>query len=82
MESNVKLLLGSRVIALKSPLGKIKKYRLHMELKNAPQSCHLAWAMVKQADLKPEETIADTKGYWALIPQTASKNKTVVKYFV
>ena len=69
-------------MTLKLPLGKIKKYRLRMEAKNSPQACHLAWKMVPQPALTPEETIADTSGYWELTPHPANKNKTVVKYFV
>lgn len=69
-------------MTLKLPLGKIKKYRLRMEAKNGPQSCHLAWKMVLQPALTAEETIADTSGYWELTPHPANKSKTIVKYFV
>jgi hypothetical protein len=69
-------------MTLKLPLGKIKKYRLRMEGKSSAQSCHLGWKMVPQAELKPEETIADTTGYWELALHPENKNKTVVKYFV
>jgi hypothetical protein len=69
-------------MTLKLPLGKIKKYRLRMEAKNGAQACHLSWKMVPRPELTPEETIADTSGYWDLAPLASNKNKTVVKYFV
>ncbi|HAT30764.1 MAG TPA: hypothetical protein DCW29_07900 [Janthinobacterium sp.] len=68
-------------MTLKLPLGKIKRYRLRMEPKSGPQSCHLAWKMVPSEGLKADETIADTTGYWQLTP-APDKNKTVVTYFV
>lgn len=69
-------------MTLKLPMGKIKKYRLRMEPKNTPANCHLAWKMVPQPELKQEETIADTSGYWDLTPAPSDKNKTLVKYYV
>lgn len=69
-------------MTLKLPMGKIKKYRLRMEPKGTAASCHLAWKLVPQPELKQEETIADTSGYWDLTPTAADKNKTMVKYFV
>jgi len=69
-------------LTLKLPMGKIKKYRLKMEPKSAPQSCQLAWKLVPVAGLKQEETIADTSGYWQLAPDAADKNKTTVRYMV
>ncbi len=32
--------------------------------------------------LKPEETIADTSGYWQLSPFAADRSKTMMEYFV
>lgn len=64
------------------PLGKIKKYRLKMESAVKPQSCHLSWKLVPWEELKSSETIADTSGYWQLMPAPANKNKTLVKYYV
>ncbi|HEX8957899.1 MAG TPA: hypothetical protein VF798_16610 [Burkholderiaceae bacterium] len=69
-------------MTLKLPMGKIKKYRLRMEPKSTPASCHLAWKLVPQPELKQEETIADTSGYWDLQPVATDKNKSVVKYYV
>lgn len=69
-------------MTLKLPLGKVKKYRLKMTPKSAPKSCQLAWKMVPWPGLKPEETIADTSGYWQLTPAPADAHKTVVKYVV
>ena len=64
------------------PLGKIKKYRLKMDSKVAPDRCQLSWKMLPWPGLKPEETIADTTGYWQLAPQAADRGKTVVQYYV
>ncbi len=69
-------------MTLKLPMGKIKKYRLRMEPKNTPALCRLAWKLVPQPELKQEDTIADTSGYWDLQPLAADKNKSVVKYYV
>jgi hypothetical protein len=69
-------------MTLKLPLGKIKRYRLKLEPKTSAQSCHLAWKLIPWDELKPDETIADTSGYWQLTPQASNPNKTVVEYFV
>jgi hypothetical protein len=69
-------------MSLKLPLGKTKKYRLKMESRTSPQACQLSWKQVPWEGLKPEETIADTSGYWLLTPSIPDKNKTAVKYFV
>jgi ribosome-associated toxin RatA of RatAB toxin-antitoxin module len=69
-------------MTLKLPLGKIKKYRLRMELQSTPQACHLAWKMIPWEELKPDETIGDTSGYWHLTPHPSNRSKTVVEYFV
>lgn len=69
-------------MTLKLPMGKIKKYRLRMEPKVTASECHLAWKHVPQPELKQEDTIADTSGYWDLQPVATDKNKTTVKYYV
>ena len=69
-------------MTLKLPFGKIKKYRLKLEPRTSAQSCHLAWKLIQWEELKPDETIADTTGYWQLTRHPANANKTVVEYFV
>jgi hypothetical protein len=69
-------------LTLKLPMGKVKKYRLRMEPKAGAQSCRLAWKLVPSEGLKPDETIADTSGYWQLAPLAADRNKTEVRYLV
>lgn len=69
-------------MTLKLPFGKIKKYRVKMEPRTSERSCRLFWKLVPSEDLKPEETITDTSGYWQLTPHPSSRNKTVVEYFV
>lgn len=69
-------------MTLKLPLGKVKKYRLQMEPRISAQSCRLAWKMLPRPELSPDETIADTTGYWLLTPWEADPAKTVVKYHV
>jgi len=69
-------------MTLKLPLGKVKKYRLQMEPRINAQSCRLAWKMLPRPELTPDETIADTTGYWQLSPLEADPAKTVVKYHV
>lgn len=68
-------------VKLQLPMGKIKKYRLKMEPKIAPDSCIVAWKLVPWPGLKQEETIADTAGQWQLTP-SAVAGKTVVRYAV
>lgn len=68
-------------MTLKLPLGKVKKYRLKMTPSVTAQQCKLAWQMVPQAGLKPEETIADTTGYWLMTPG-ADPARTTVRYYV
>lgn len=69
-------------MTLRVPFGKIKKYRVKMEPRTSERSCRLFWKLVPNEDLKPEETIADTSGYWQLTPHPSSRSKTVVEYFV
>ncbi|HEX2531448.1 MAG TPA: hypothetical protein VHK70_08250 [Burkholderiaceae bacterium] len=69
-------------ITLKLPLGKIKRYRLKMESKTGGQSCRLSWKLIPWEGLTPDETIADTSGYWRLAPHPANADKTIVEYFV
>lgn len=67
---------------LKLALGGAKKYRLEMAPKISRQSCHLLWKLVPLEELKPEETIHHTAGYWQLTPKPDNRNQTVVEYFV
>ncbi|MFP5390975.1 MAG: hypothetical protein ACLGI6_05435 [Gammaproteobacteria bacterium] len=67
-------------MSLKLPLGKTKQYRLKMTPATTPQQCRLAWKLVPTPGLKPEETIADTDGYWQLAP--AANGRTAVQYYV
>jgi hypothetical protein len=67
-------------MTLKLPLGKTKQYRLKMTPAVTPRQCRLAWKMAPTPGLKPEDTIADTTGYWDLTP--AANGRTAVKYYV
>ncbi|MDP5239379.1 SRPBCC family protein [Uliginosibacterium sp. 31-16] len=67
---------------LSLPLGKTKQYRLQMSPAVNAQSCRLAWKMLPRPDLKPDQTIADTRGYWLLTPLPADPAKTVLRYQV
>lgn len=69
-------------MTLKLPLGKMKRYRLRLEPKVTPQACHLSWKQIPWEELKPDDTIADTSGYWHLTPHPVNPAKTVVEYFV
>lgn len=68
-------------VTLKLPMGKIKKYRLRMEPDVTPTTCKVSWKQLPWRGLKPEETIADTYGYWQFTPAPTA-GKTVVKYVV
>lgn len=68
-------------VTLTLPMGKIKKYRLRMEPVVTPDSCTVAWSQLPWKGLKPEETIADTRGYWEFTPAPAT-GKSIVKYVV
>jgi hypothetical protein len=67
---------------LKLPLGKTKQYRLQMTPTVSAQSCRLSWKLLQRPDLKPEDTIADTRGYWLLTPLPADPAKTLLRYEV
>jgi hypothetical protein len=69
-------------MTLSLPLGKIKRYRLRMEASGGAQLCRLAWKLVPRPELTPDDTIADTAGYWQLVPQPDSRSRTLVEYFV
>jgi ribosome-associated toxin RatA of RatAB toxin-antitoxin module len=68
-------------VTLTLPMGKTKKYRLRMEPVVTPESCTVAWSQLPWKGLQPEETIADTRGYWEFTP-APSAGKSIVKYVV
>ncbi len=68
-------------VTLALPMGKIKKYRLRMEPVVTAESCKVMWSQLPWKGLKPEETIADTSGYWEFTPAPAP-GKSIVKYVV
>jgi hypothetical protein len=63
------------------PMGKTKKYRLGMS-ESAPGKLFsvLEWQMLKWPELKKEETIADTTGFWRI--EEKSENNSLVLYHV
>ena len=69
-------------VTLKLPMGKIKQYRLKMTPKVTDVSCQLAWKLVPVEGLKPDDTIADTSGYWQLSPEPQDAGATAIKYQV
>ena len=69
-------------ITLKLPMGKVKQYRLKMTPKVTDASCQLAWKLVPMEGLKPDDTIADTSGYWQLSPDPLDAGATAIKYQV
>ena len=63
------------------PLGNIKKYRLKIS-ERAPgnQFSTIEWQLQKWPELKMEETITDTAGYWRI--EEKSENDSLVLYHV
>jgi len=63
------------------PLGNIKKYRLKIS-ERAPgnQFSIIEWQLQKWPELKMEETITDTAGYWRI--EEKSENDSLVLYHV
>lgn len=63
------------------PMGKIKKYRLRIS-ESAPENQFsiLEWQIQKWPELKMEETITDTTGYWRI--EEKSENNSLVLYHV
>jgi len=63
------------------PMGKIKKYRLKIS-ESAPENQFsiLEWQIQKWPELKMEETITDTTGYWRI--EEKSENNSLVLYHV
>lgn len=68
-------------MTLELPLGKIKRYRLQLDAKQRGATCQLNWKLVP-GELKIEDTIADTTGYWMFTPLPANPAKSVVEYVV
>jgi ribosome-associated toxin RatA of RatAB toxin-antitoxin module len=63
------------------PLKKIKKYRLRIsESEFANNISSIDWRMQKWPELKIEETISDTTGYWHI--EEKSENISLVLYHV
>jgi hypothetical protein len=69
-------------MTLDLPLGKVKRYRLQLDAQAGPASCQLSWKLVPRDDLKAEDTIGDTSGYWKFTQQPANEAASVVEYFV
>jgi hypothetical protein len=69
-------------MTLDLPLGKVKRYRLRLDAKTSASSCQLSWKLVPREDLKADDTIADTSGYWMFSPLPANSGKSVAEYFV
>jgi hypothetical protein len=69
-------------MTLDLPLGKVKRYRLRLDAKTSTSSCQLSWKLVPREDLKTDDTIADTSGYWMFSPLPANSGKSVAEYFV
>jgi ribosome-associated toxin RatA of RatAB toxin-antitoxin module len=63
------------------PLGKIKKYRLGIAVSEPEsRSSLIKWQLHKWAELKTEETIRDTSGFWRI--EEISRNSSLVLYHV
>lgn len=64
---------------LRLPLGKVKKYRMKISWAEPYNQCsRIEWQLQKWPELKPEETIRDTTGYWLIREKT--KSCTLVMY--
>lgn len=63
------------------PMGKTKKYRLRIS-ESAPgkQLSILEWQMLKWPELKSEESIADTTGFWRI--EDKGENTSLLLYHV
>jgi len=63
------------------PLGKIKKYRLRIAVSEPEsRSSLIKWQLQNWAELKTEETIRDTSGFWRI--EEISRNSSLVQYHV
>lgn len=69
-------------MTLDLPLGQEKRYRLRLEPAVTADSCRLAWRLVARPDLRPEQTIADTSGYWEFTPVSSDGPAALVRYRV
>lgn len=71
-------------MTLALPLGKVKRYRLQFDAKTSASAstCQLSWKLVPRADLKAEDTIGDTRGYWMFSTAPGHAGKSVAEYFV
>ena len=62
-------------------MGKIKKYRLEITASEpTTQSALIKWQLLPWPELKPQETIKDTTGFWRI--EKKAQNKALVLYHV
>lgn len=64
------------------PLGKTKKYRLKTYFSYAPEQASLRWIQISWLELKEQETIKDTTGYWFIVPYADKPEQVLVLYRV
>ena len=69
-------------MTLDLPLGQVKQYRLRLESTALTDGCRLAWRLVPRPDLRPEQTIADTSGYWEFTTFSSDGPAAQVRYRV
>ena len=69
-------------MTLDLPLGQMKQYRLRLEPSVMAGGCRLAWRQVPRPDLRPEQTIADTSGYWEFTQVESDSPAALVRYRV
>ncbi|WLE98674.1 MAG: SRPBCC family protein [Candidatus Electrothrix communis] len=66
---------------LSLPLGKIKKYRIKLEASEPDEQTSLIqWQLQPWPELKPEETIRDTAGFWRI--EELDATHSLVQYHV
>jgi ribosome-associated toxin RatA of RatAB toxin-antitoxin module len=66
---------------LSLPLGKIKKYRIKLEASEPDEQTSLIqWQLQPWPELKPEETIRDTTGFWRI--EELDAKRSLVLYHV
>jgi len=69
-------------MTLDLPLRQVKQYRLRLESTALADGCRLAWHQVARPDLRPDQTIADTSGYWEFTTVASDGPAALVRYRV
>lgn len=59
------------------PLGTTKRYRLDTSIEQQDGKIKMTWRMINWPEIKKDESIGDTHGYWLLLPHRETQTLAV-----